>query len=94
MYNVQARAELVDKERKIRILKSQEIDVEKYLKASDVTHQVHEAGRYLEEIRNELQDPHHVEVNQTMPWQVSKASFRFRPVKLLCMPDLMVAESL
>jgi twinkle protein len=79
MFDIQARAELVDRERKIRLLRSEEIDVEKYLKATDVTHKVHEASLYLDEIRKEIQDPQRVEINQTMPWQVSKNSFRFRP---------------
>ena len=79
MFDVQAKAELLDEARRIRLVKSEEIDVEKYLKAFDVTHQVHEAGRYLEEIRKELEEPERAEVSQTMPWQVTRSSFKFRP---------------
>ena len=74
---LEKRAIELDEARKIRVIRAQEIDVEKYLKANDVTHQVHEANIYLEEMKVDLASPVK-EVTHVMPWSKSHESFRFR----------------
>lgn len=74
---LEKRAIELDEARKIRVIRAQEIDVEKYLKANDVTHQVHEARAYLEEMKVDLASPVK-EVTHVMPWSKSHESFRFR----------------
>jgi twinkle protein len=74
---LEKRAIELDEARKIRVIRAQEIDVEKYLKANDVTHQVHEASAYLEEMKVDLASPVK-EVTHVMPWSKSHESFRFR----------------
>jgi len=44
---IEQRARALDEARKVRLVKSQEIDTEKYLKAHDVTHKVHDASVWL-----------------------------------------------
>jgi len=74
---LEKRAIELDEARKIRVIRSQEIDVEKYLKANDITHQVHEAGAYLDEMKLDLASPVK-EVTHVMPWSKSHGSFHFR----------------
>ena len=54
---IEQRARDLDQARKVRLVKSQDIDTEKYLKAHDVTHKVHEASVWLEELQQELVNP-------------------------------------
>ena len=76
---VEQRARALDEQRKIRLLKAEEIDTSKYLKANDITHQVHEAGIWLDEMKEELSSPAKREESATMPWPKTHNSFRFRP---------------
>lgn len=76
---VEERAQQLDEARRIRILKSQDIDTEKYLKAHDVTHKVHEAHAWLDEIREELSQPQRKDDSVSMPWPKTHGHFRFRP---------------
>ena len=78
MSNVQERAKALDEARKVRLLKPEEIDVEKYLKAHDLTNKVREVSGLLDELRAEIANPVK-EVTQTMPWPKTEHSFRFRP---------------
>ena len=47
---VEQRAKALDEARRIRLLTAEEIDTAKYLKANDVTHKVHEAEVWLDEM--------------------------------------------
>lgn len=76
---IEQRARALDDARKVRLVKSQDIDTEKYLKAHDVTHKVHEASVWLEELQQELVNPPERDVSTTMPWAKTHATFRFRP---------------
>jgi twinkle protein len=75
--DVQKRAQELDAARKIRIVKPDEIDFEKYLKANDVAQKVKQAGEFLDEIEAEIANPV-VDVSQTMPWTKTHAGFQFR----------------
>lgn len=76
---IEERARALDEARKIRLLKAEEIDTEKYLKANDITHQVHEAAIWLDEIHSELSSPVKKDESVAMPWPKTQTSFRFRP---------------
>lgn len=76
--SVQERAKALDEARRVRVLKPEEVDVDKYLHATDITHKVKEVGGWLQELRDELANPV-AEVNQTMPWPKTEHSFRYRP---------------
>jgi len=76
---IEQRARQLDEARKIRMIKSEDIDTEKYLKANDVTHKVHEASVWLEELQQELIQPPERDQSSTMPWPKTHEGFRFRP---------------
>lgn len=76
---VEQRAKALDEARRIRLLKSEEIDTAKYLKANDVTHKVHEAEVWLDEMQSELGQPVKKDEGVTMPWLKTHNSFKFRP---------------
>ena len=76
---VEERARQLDEARRVRILQSQDIDTEKYLKAEDVTHKVHEAEVWIEELRSELGLGEKKDDSSTMPWRKTHGHFRFRP---------------
>ncbi len=78
MSNVQERAKALDEARKVRLIKPEEVDVEKYLHAHDLTNKVREVSGLLDELRAEIANPVK-EVTQTMPWPKTEHSFRFRP---------------
>ncbi len=74
---LESRAIELDEARKARILKSQVIDVEKYLHANDVTLQVKPATSWLESIKDNYlatDKPKPV----VMPWPSTHSSFAFR----------------
>jgi twinkle protein len=74
---LESRAIELDEARKARILKSQVIDVEKYLHANDVTLQVKPATSWLESIKDNYlatDKPNPV----VMPWPTTHSSFAFR----------------
>jgi twinkle protein len=75
--DVQKRAQELDEARRIRIVKPDEVDFEKYLKANDVAQKVKGAGEFLDEIESEIANPV-VDVSQTMPWTKTHAGFQFR----------------
>ena len=76
---IEQRARALDDARKVRLVQSQDIDTEKYLKANDVTHKVHEASVYLEELQQDLVSPAEKDASTTMPWAKTHGTFRFRP---------------
>lgn len=76
--NVAERAKAIDEARRVRLLKPEEVDVDKYLHATDITNKVREIGSLIEELRDELAAPKK-DVTQTMPWPKTEHSFRFRP---------------
>ncbi len=76
---IEQRARALDEARKVRLVKSEEIDTEKYLKANDVTHKVHEAAVWLQELQDELVQPPEATKSVTMPWPKTHAGFQFRP---------------
>ena len=78
MSNVAERAKALDEARKVRLIKPEEVDVEKYLHAHDLTNKVREVSGLLDELRAEIANPVK-EVTQTMPWPKTEHSFRFRP---------------
>jgi twinkle protein len=75
--DVQKRALELDEARRIRIVKPDEVDFEKYLKANDVAQKVKGAGEFLDEIEAEIASPKE-DVSQTMPWTKTHAGFQFR----------------
>jgi twinkle protein len=75
---VEERAKQLDEARRVRILKSEDIDTEKYLKAHDVTHKVHEANVWIEELRRDLIAPPTKDLSTTLPWEKTHGHFRFR----------------
>jgi twinkle protein len=77
MSDVQKRAQELDEARRIRIVKPDEVDFEKYLKANDVAQKVKGAGEFLDEIESEIASPTE-DVSQTMPWTKTHAGFQFR----------------
>lgn len=79
MSDVEQRAKALDEARRIRLLKSEEIDTAKYLKANDVTHKVHGAELWLDEMQSELGQPVKPDQGVPMPWPKTQNSFKFRP---------------
>lgn len=71
------RAQELDDARRIRIIKPDEVDFEKYLKANDVAQKVRDAREFLDEIEVELANPT-PDVSQTMPWPKTHMGFQFR----------------
>lgn len=76
--DVQKRAQELDEARRIRIVRPEEVDFEKYLKANDVAQKVKGAGEFLDEIESEIANPV-ADVSQTMPWTKTHGGFQFRP---------------
>lgn len=76
---IEERARALDEARRVRLIKSEEIDTEKYLKASDITHKVHEASVWLDELQQDLVKPPEKSDFSTMPWPKTHAGFQFRP---------------
>lgn len=78
MSSLEERAKALDEARRVRLLKSNEVDMEKYLHATDITHKVQDIGFWLDELREEIANPV-ADVSNTMPWSKTESSFRFRP---------------
>ena len=76
--SVAERAKALDEARRVRLIKPEEVDVDKYLHATDLTNKVREVSHLLDELRDEIANPVK-EVTQTMPWPKTESSFRFRP---------------
>lgn len=74
---VQERAQALDQARRVRVLRPEEVDVDKYLRANDITHKVRPINQLIDELRVELSNPVR-EVTYTMPWPKTESSFRYR----------------
>lgn len=74
---IQKRAKELDEARRIRIIKPDEVDFDKYIKANDVGQKVRGAVDFLEEVRQDLINPTE-ELQQTMPWPKTHQGFGFR----------------
>ena len=77
MSDVHKRAQELDEARRIRIVKPDEVDFEKYLKANDVAQKVRNTNAFLDDLEEELASPV-VETHQTMPWSKTHAGFQYR----------------
>ena len=75
--SIEARAIELDEARKARILKSETIDVEKYLHANDVTIRVRKAKDWLESVKESYLSTT-VEAKVVMPWTKTHDSFAYR----------------
>jgi twinkle protein len=75
--DVQKRAQELDEARRIRIVRPDEVDFAKYLKAHDLAQKVRGAGEFLDEIEAEIANPV-LDVSQTMPWEKTHEGFKFR----------------
>ncbi len=76
--SIEARALDLDEARRARIIKSESIDVEKYLHANDVTIRVKKAIDWLDTIKeNYLAGEKHGQI--TLPWAKTHGGFAFRP---------------
>jgi twinkle protein len=74
---IQKRAKDLDEARRIRIVKPDEVDFEKYIKANDVGQKVRGAVDFLEEVREDFINPKE-EPQQVMPWPKTHQGFGFR----------------
>jgi twinkle protein len=76
--SLEQRAAELDEARRLRIIKSDSIDVEKYLHSNDVTIKVKQARDFLDAIKesylNEFKD-----TKILLPWSKTHDSFAFRP---------------
>lgn len=75
--NLELVAVQLDTERKSRLIKSQDIDVEKYLKNNDVSQKVRPVSDWLEEIKENYINPP-VNDNATLPFPCTHGDFAFR----------------
>ena len=75
--NLELVAVQLDVERKARLVKSQDIDVEKYLKNNDVGQKVRIVSDWLDEITDNYINPP-VNDNAKMPWTKTQDDFNFR----------------
>jgi twinkle protein len=75
--NLELVAVQLDEERKARLVKSQDIDVEKYLKNNDVGQKVRIVSDWLDEITESYINPP-VNDNAKMPWTKTQDDFNFR----------------
>jgi len=76
---IEQRAKDLDEARRIRLVHPKDIDVEKYIKASDITHQVHEPWVYLEQLIANYDTPAQTENLSYLCWPSSTGNFQFRP---------------
>jgi twinkle protein len=75
---IEKRAKELDEARKVRLLRPNEVDFDKYLKANDVAQKVRPAKDWLGELRAEIGSTQKVE-QAVMPWTKTQSSFQFRP---------------
>ena len=76
--SLEQRAAELDEARRLRIIKSDSIDVEKYLHSNDVTIKVKQARDFLDDIKeNYLSTARDAKI--LLPWTKTHDSFAFRP---------------
>ena len=78
MSTLEQKAIELDEIRKARILRSNEIDVDKYLAASDISLQVKNASEWLDKIKRDYVTPPE-SIKCQMPWTKTHGEFSFRP---------------
>jgi len=76
---IEERAKALDEARRLRIIKAEEIDVDKYLKSNDITHQVHEPITWLNDMVEQYGTPARTDSLSYLCWPSSTGSFQFRP---------------
>jgi twinkle protein len=76
---IEERAKALDEARRLRLISAKEIDVDKYIKTTDVTHQVHEPSVWLEEMAENFGSPARTESLSYLCWPSSTGDFQFRP---------------
>jgi len=77
MLDIEQKARDLDAARKVRLVKSGDIDIEKWAKAADIGQHVKDPIGWLLEIAEEYERPE-VKVKVTMPWLKTHSSFDFR----------------
>jgi len=75
--NIESVAVQLDEVRKARLVKSQDIDVDKYLKNNDVGQKVRIVSDWLDEITENYINPP-INDNAKMPWTKTQDDFNFR----------------
>lgn len=75
--DIERRASELDASRKVRLLKSTDIDFGQYLKANDVSKKVRPVYEMLDELHDELVKPKHTK-QVVMPWKKTHSGFQFR----------------
>jgi len=75
---IEEKARELDEMRRVRVIRSGDVDFGKYLTATDPSEQIKRADVWLGEMKAELHSPVR-DVFQTMPWQKTHSSFQFRP---------------
>ena len=76
---IEQRAKDLDEARRMRLIHPREIDVEKYIKANDITHQVHEPWVYFEQMISKFDTPEQSKNSCNLCWTSAQKSFQFRP---------------
>jgi len=78
MSDIEKRAQALDEARRVRLVKSGDIDFEKYAKPSEIGRQVKEASEWLLEIAQDFEQPDRTP-KVYMPWNKTRDKFGFRP---------------
>jgi twinkle protein len=78
MSDVETRANALDEARRVRLVRSNDVDVDKYAKPSEIGRQVKEAADWLLEIAQEYEKPDRTE-KVYLPWAKTREKFFFRP---------------
>ena len=77
MRDIERKARDLDEARKVRLVKSGDIDIEKWAKAQDIGQYVKDPAGWLLEIAEDYEREPKVKI--TMPWSKTQKSFDFRP---------------
>lgn len=78
MSDIEKRAQALDEARRVRLVKSGDVDVDKYAKPSEIGRQVKEAADWLLEIAQDFEAPDR-NPKVFLPWLKSHDKFAFRP---------------
>lgn len=75
---IEARAQALDEARRIRLLTAEEINADQYAEPEGVSHKVHPASTWLDELQHEMSHPVK-DTTPTLPWAKTHGRFGFRP---------------
>ena len=78
MHDIETRAQALDEARRVRLVKSGDVDVDRYAKPSEISRQVKEASEWLLEIAQDYETPDR-NPKVYLPWLKSHDKFAFRP---------------